>query len=188
MVMIQTPTRPITLAEFLTQAASGERCELIDGKTIFKMSPQRFHSRTQRALLHILEDWGETQGEVGLEWATLLKRRGQDWVPIPDLLFVYQTRLPSDLGDAPCPVPPDLAIEIISPGQSFGDMAEKATDYLAAGVAMVWVVDPQAQSITVFLPQAVPVTYRGDTPLMLKNLPHLTITANQTFGNAGLMD
>jgi hypothetical protein len=30
--------------------------------------------------------------------------------------------------DAPCPVPADLVIEIISPDQSFGDMAEKASD------------------------------------------------------------
>ncbi|MGB0562625.1 MAG: Uma2 family endonuclease [Spirulinaceae cyanobacterium] len=185
--MIQTETHPITLTEFLSQTASNHRCELIEGRMVPKMGPQRFHSRTQRALLHLLEDWGKTLGEIGLEWATMLKRRGQDWVPIPDLCFVYQTRLPPNLGDVPCSVPPDLVVEIISPGQSFGDMAEKATDYLAAGVPMVWVVDPKAQSITVFVPQAVPATYRGALPVTAPSLPNLSITAQQLFGSAGLI-
>ena len=40
-------------------------------------------------------------------------------------------------------------IEIISPGQTFGDMIEKATYYLQAGVSLVWVVDTISQAITV---------------------------------------
>ena len=60
-----------------------------------------------------------------MEWSVMLQQRDKDWVPIPDLLFVSQERLPENLGDEPCPVPPDLAIEIISPGQTFDEMAEK---------------------------------------------------------------
>ncbi len=166
---------------------SQERYELIEGNIVAKMAPQRFHSKTQRALLRYLEEWGESRGEVGIEWSVILQRRGKDWVPIPDLLFVSQERLPENLGDEPCPVPPDLAIEIISPSQTFGEMAEKAMDYLNAGVLRVWVVDPQAQSITVFAPQAMPITYRGDENLLTDTaLPDLSLTAHALFRQAGL--
>ena len=40
-----------------------------------------------------------------------------------------------DLLDEACPVAPELVIEIISPGQTFGDLAEKSADYLQAGVS-----------------------------------------------------
>ena len=166
---------------------SGERYELINGNIVPKMAPQRFHSRTQRALLRYLEDWGESRGEVGVEWSVILQRRGKDWVPIPDLLFVSNNRLPDNLGDEPCPIPPDLAIEIVSPGQSFGEMAEKAMDYLKAGVLRVWVVDPQAQSITVFAAESMPITYRGDNDVITdQTLPELNLTAHAIFTKAGL--
>lgn len=166
---------------------SQERYELVEGNIVAKMAPQRFHSKTQRALLRYLEEWGESRGEVGIEWSVILQRRGKDWVPIPDLLFVSQERLPENLGDEPCPVPPDLAIEIISPSQTFGEMAEKAMDYLNAGVLRVWVVDPQAQSITVFAPYAMPITYRGDENLLTDStLPDLRLTAHALFTQAGL--
>ena len=63
-------------------------------------------------------------------------------------------------------MPPELAIEIISPGQSFGDLAEKATDYLQAGVSRVWLIDTQAQSITIFYPDTLPKTIKGTTAII----------------------
>jgi Uma2 family endonuclease len=186
-IMVQTSPQIVSLKDFLASSESHESYELIDGELIAKMPPQRFHSQTQRALLHYLEDWGESRGEIGIEWCVTLQRRGQDWVPIPDLLFVDRDRLPGMLGDEPCPIPPDLAIEIISPGQSFGGMAEKATDYLAAGVLRVWVVDPQSQSITVFAPDSLPVTYRGDRLLTDKILPEFSLTVRSLFVSAGIV-
>jgi Uma2 family endonuclease len=88
--------------------------------------------------------------------------------------------------DEACPTAPELVIEIISPGQSFGDLAEKATDYLKAGVSRVWVIDSQARSITVFYPDAPPQTYRGTVPITDTLLPGLQLTAQQVFQQAGL--
>ena len=184
--MVQTRQKKLTLEEFLASPQSNESYELVDGEAVPKVSPKRFHSKTQRALLRLLEDWGEERGEIGVEWSVTLQRQGKDWAPIPDLLFVVQERLPDNLGDDPCPVPPDLAIEIISPDQTFGEMVEKAADYLAAGVFRVWIVDPRAQSITVFVPDAVPVTYRSDRVLAHPALPGLELTAQQVFERAGL--
>ncbi len=184
--MVHTAKTPITLQDFLASPEVGNRCELIDGEIIPKVAPKRFHSKTQRSLLRYLEAWGDSKGEVGVEWAVQLTRQGKDWVPVPDLSFVYAERLPADLGDEACPVPVDLAVEIISPEQTFGAMAEKATDYLAAGVVRVWVVDPRAQTVTVFEPDALPTTYRDNLAITDPHFPDLTVTAHQIFAQAGL--
>lgn len=70
---------------------------------------------------------------------------------VPDLLYISYEKLPLErFEDEACPFPPELAIEIISPGQSFGDLSQKAVDYLQAGIARVWIVDSQSKTITVF--------------------------------------
>ena len=146
------------------------------------MSPQRFHSRTSGELFILLRQWEQGRGEIGIEWAVVLSRESKPWVPVPDFLYISNERL-SSMGDedGPCLVPPELAIEVISPDQSFGGMAEKATDYLSAGVSRVWVVDPKAQTITVFIPECLPVTYRGNSILKDEVLPGLELTAQQVF-------
>ena len=185
--MVQAPLQNLTLTAFLALPEADTAYELIDGAAIPKMAPQRFHSRTQKALLLVLENWGKERGEVGVEWSVTLKRQGIDWVPVPDLLYVSSQRLPEDfVDDGPCPVPPELAIEIISPSQSFGGMTEKALDYLSAGVQRVWIVDPKSKSTTVFMPDRIPQLYRGNRPLADTLLPDLTLSAEGLFQQAGI--
>jgi len=177
----------LTLKEFLALPESDVTYELVDGEAVPKMSPKRFHSALQRTLLMLIYEWCRGQGEVYPEWAITLKRNGEDWVPVPDLTYVSYQRLPADvMEDEACPVPPELAIEIISPGQTFGQLAEKATDYLEAGVLRVWVVDPQARSITVFYPDAPPRTYTKAAHLTDSLLEGLELTPEQVFGEARL--
>lgn len=47
---------------------------------------------------------------------------------------------------------PDLAIEVLSPGNRASEMQEKVLDYLVAGSRQVWVVDPRLRSVTVHTP------------------------------------
>ena len=181
--MIQTKTQ-LTLEEFLAlpEGEGDITYELIDGQTVPKMSPKKFHSRLTRALIKLLENWGEERGEIGVEWAVKLTRQRRDWVPVPDLLYVSYERLSPDWNqDEACPVVPELVIEIISQGQTFGQLAAKARDYLDAQVLRVWVVDSKARSITVFYPDAAPQTYMGDTLLTDTLFEGLELTAEQVF-------
>ena len=151
------------------------------------MSPKFFHSRLQKTVLLILDNWARNKGRVEPEWAIRLQRNGNDWVPVPDLTYISYTRLSADwILDEACPVAPELAIEIISPGQTFGDLAEKATDYLQAGVDRVWLVDTKSQSITVFYPDTLLETFRGNSKISDNLLPELEITPEQIFQQAGL--
>ncbi|MEP6518869.1 Uma2 family endonuclease [Microcoleus vaginatus] len=181
--MLQTKTQ-LTLEEFLTlpEGEGDITYELIDEQAVPKMSPKKFHSRLTRSLIKILEQWGEQRGEIGVEWAVRLTRLGRDWVPVPDLLYVSYQRLSPDWNqDEACPVAPELVIEIISPEQTFGQLAAKARDYLDAKVLRVWVVDSKARSITVFYPDAAPQTYMGDTLLTDPLFDGLEFTALQLF-------
>lgn len=177
----------LTLQDFLTLPEEDITYELVNGEAKPKMSPKRFHSRLTIALCLILTQWAENNGEVGVEWAVILKLRGQDWVPVPDLLYISYTRFHSDvIENEACPIPPDLVIEIISPDQSFGDMSAKATDYLDAGVMRVWVIDPKSKTVTIFYPDARPQTKRGTDSLEDPLLPGLVITPEQIFQQAGI--
>jgi Uma2 family endonuclease len=185
--MTQAVTGQLTLKEFFALPEGEPYNELIDGEAVPKALPQRFHSKTSMGIIRIFEPWLQNKGELGIEWAVTLIRHGKDWVPVPDLLYISYERLTLDeFEDGPCPVAPELVIEIISPDQTFGKMAEKATDYLNAGVLRVWVVDPRAKSITVFVSDATPITYRGDRLLGDPLFPGLELTAQQVFQQAGL--
>ncbi|MBW4694133.1 MAG: Uma2 family endonuclease [Lyngbya sp. HA4199-MV5] len=161
--------------------------ELVDGQAIPKMSPKKNHSKLTRTLLYLIDGWSNGRGEVCPELAITLTRDGKSWVPTPDLLYITNERLPADWDeDGACSVPPDLAIEIISPGQTFGELAAKARAYLNANVLRVWVVDSKARSVTVFYPDAPPQTYRGDTLLTDPLFEGLAFTAEQVFQQAGI--
>jgi Uma2 family endonuclease len=185
--MILQTDNQLTLQEFLNlPPGEGDTTyELVNGQAIPKMSPKKFHSKLTRALLNWIEQWCEGKGEVCPELAITLTRRGRDWVPVPDILYISNERLPANWDEeGACSVPPDLVIEIISPGQTFGQMAAKAKDYLDAKVLRVWVVDSKARSITVFYSDAAPQTYMGDEILTDFLFEGLEFTAEQVFQKA----
>ena len=182
-----TSTTYLSLQEFFELPESDRPLELVDGQAIPKMSPKSFHSAVQAALITLLQNWCQGKGRAYPEWAIKLKRNGVDWVPVPDLTYISYKLLSADwMLDEACPVAPELAIEIISPGQSFGDLAEKAVDYLQAGVARVWLIDTHAQSITIFYPDTLPKTIKGTTAINDDLFPELNLTPQQIFQQAGL--
>jgi Uma2 family endonuclease len=54
---------------------------------------------------------------------------------------------------------PTLAVEILSPSDKQKDIADKIKAYLAAGVPLVWVVQPGFRTVTVFRPGSDPRPY-----------------------------
>jgi Uma2 family endonuclease len=192
--MVQSPNKKrLTLEEFLALPEGDVTYEFVNGEAIPKykdeeMSPKFFHSRFQKTLLILLDQCLQNKGRVEVEWAVKLKINNQDWLPVADLTYISYNLLAADwLQDEACPVPPELVIEIISPGQTFGEMVQKATDYLEAGVSRVWVVDTRARTITIFTPDQVPITYRDNQLISDNLLPGLEITPNEVFQRAGLI-
>ncbi|MCS7031687.1 MAG: Uma2 family endonuclease [Gloeomargarita sp. SKYG116] len=185
-----TTQKKLTVAEFLALPEGDITYELVEGQAVPKdkpMSPQRFHASLQKRLLWLLETWCRTQekGDVYTELAIGLHRRGEPWFPVPDLTYVSFERWPEQwTTDGPCPVAPELVVEVLSPSQTFGDMAQKAVDYLEAGVNRVWIVDPAAKTITVFYPDRPPRTFRDTQSLSDELLPGLTVIPQEVFAQA----
>jgi Uma2 family endonuclease len=68
----------------------------------------------------------------------------------PDVSFVRTSRLqdPDEYFDGA----PDLAVEIVSPGDDASDLREKIKQYLDAGTSVVWVVYPRSRQIEIHTP------------------------------------
>ena len=70
---------------------------------------------------------------------------------IPDLAFVSAAHIPPEgEPDTKWPMPPDLAVEVISPNDLYEKVYAKAMEYLAAGVKQVWLVSPEHQHVADF--------------------------------------
>lgn len=123
------------------------------------------HKRTElvRGALIVREPAGARHGDVAmrlaLEIATHVKSRGlgrvfaaetgftiardPDTVRAPDVSFVGRARLPEPVPAEFLELAPDLAVEVLSPNDRPGEVLAKVADWLTAGTALVWVVDPE---------------------------------------------
>lgn len=83
--------------------------------------------------------------------------RDPDTLRCPDVSFLSRARIPvGGIGPGLVEGAPDLAVEVLSPGDTVYESEEKTEDYLAAGVRMVWVVNPKLQRVTVYGPGQAP--------------------------------
>lgn len=161
--------------------------ELVEEQAVPEMLPQRVISKVINALFTLLDLWCEERGEVAIKRAINIKRIDGDWTQVPDLCYVSYERLPAGwMEDQACPTAPELVIDTISPKQTFGELVDKATEYLEAGVLRVWLVDCQARSITVFYADARPRTYRGEMEITDSLFEGLELVPELLFRQARL--
>jgi Uma2 family endonuclease len=142
-----------TADQLLHMPDDGYRYELIAGE-LRKMSPAgwkhgmvagRLHGRLAR---HIEQhSLGEVfEGETGFLLAS-----DPDTVRAPDVAFVRRERIAAEASsEAFWPGAPDLAVEVVSPGDTIHEVDDKVKTWLDAGARMVWVVDPKWRSVTVY--------------------------------------
>jgi Uma2 family endonuclease len=123
--------------------------ELYNGKVVFKM-PNPAHAMIQNKVGHKIEDYLESN-PIGVVFSNgnyrLWPERKRE-SRAPDVSFILNDRLPKDLFHYP-PMAPDLAVEILSPDDSFEDVMEKVDEYLSQGVKLVWVVITRTREVLV---------------------------------------
>jgi Uma2 family endonuclease len=75
-----------------------------------------------------------------------------DLVRIPDVAYASWARFPEGcVPDEPVPhLVPDLAVEVLSRGNTPREMDRKVDEYFAAGVRLVWLVDPVKRTVAVY--------------------------------------
>jgi Uma2 family endonuclease len=101
-------------------------------------------------------------GRVVCNNAAVLIERNPDVLRRPDVAFYSADALPFDeLIEGPPEVPPDVVFEVRSPGDRSRDVLMAAAEYLASGVGMVVIVDPQSRTANVFV-DAQPIRVMGE--------------------------
>jgi Uma2 family endonuclease len=104
-------------------------------------------------------------GTVLVEAGYVLQRE-PDTVRGPDISFIGIARLPPDrIPEEFIPGAPDLAVEILSPGDRWSEVEEKVADYLAGGVRLVWLVDSRERRVVVRYPDRPPTIIAADAEL-----------------------
>lgn len=126
---------------------TGRICELIDGVLVEK-TVGFYEGRVASVVGHLIESYLEQQPlgiTVGADGPVRLLPRQ---VRIPDVSFISWDRLPGGkVPEEPIPaLAPDLAVEVLSPGNTAAEMQRKLRDYFAAGVRLVWYIDPATRS------------------------------------------
>lgn len=123
--------------------------EWILGRAVQKMSPKRKHGSVQLAFGSALRDWARGRGTVATEWRFRIAPPGEIRRPlVPDVSYVSFERL-RGLEDEDLDVPPfapDVAVEVLSPGEPPRRIAHKIAVYLAGGCELVIVVDPATRT------------------------------------------
>ena len=108
--------------------------------------------------------------------------RNPDTVRAPDFAFVCRARIPA--GGIPAgffPAAPDLAVEVVSPSDSWVKVEAKVSEFLSAGAREVWVVNPGPRVIHVCTPHR-RVTFHQDEILTSELLPGLRVVVSEIFG------
>ena len=134
----------------------GKRFELLDGELIEVPGANPLHGLLVELVLRLIGAHARER-DLGLAFGDgtgYILRRGPDRVRIPDVSFVAWERVPAEgvPEEGFWPFAPDLAVEIVSPGDRADDVHSKVREYLAAGTRLVWVLDPYTRTAAVHRP------------------------------------
>ena len=89
-----------------------------------------------------------------------------DTVRAPDAAFVCQASIERQgIVKGYWEGAPDLAIEVISPGDTYAEVAEKVDEWLTAGCRMVWVINPRRETVEIYRPNTDFTILRGTDTL-----------------------
>jgi Uma2 family endonuclease len=150
--MATVAQKPITAEEFFLMSGDPSlRMELVRGEVVTMCRPGFRHGLIQARIARKLDEYatGRRFGRVTTE-SGLITERGPDTVRGPDVAVWSFDRLPADQEPVGYPtVAADLCVEIISPSDRPAQVQEKLVEYLARGVRMVWVIDPDERSVRV---------------------------------------
>jgi Uma2 family endonuclease len=142
----------MTADELLRTSFPDQRTELIRGVLVVREPAGGRHGRVTAEVARIIgtyvheHDLGVVYGaETGFTLA-----REPDTVRAPDVAFVHRDRVPVPEPVGFLPIAPDLAVEVLSPGDRPAETLAKVADWLDAGTRLIWVVDPERRQARIY--------------------------------------
>ncbi len=130
----------------------GSRQDLVRGVIVTMPPPGFRHGLRQGKVYKILDRYGTSTGHGrAVVESGIVTDRVPDTVRGPDISYWSAERLPLDLEPVGYPdASPDVCVEILSPSNQLTKILEKLREYFANNVRMVWVVDPEDRTVTVY--------------------------------------
>jgi Uma2 family endonuclease len=111
-----------------------------------------YESRLAAVLVWLLETFAQAHRLGIVLGADALTRLRPGLVRVPDVSFVSRQRLPNQRvpRDLVADLVPDLAVEVLSAGNTAREMERKLREYFVSGVQMVWYVYPESKTVRVY--------------------------------------
>ena len=165
------------------EASEKRLCELVDGVLVEKTMGY-LESCLAVELVRLLANFVKPRKLGIVSGPDGMMRLFSGLIRIPDAAFASREkfagrRIPRE------PVPalvPDLAVEILSAGNTEHEMSRKLADYFEAGVRLVWLFDPRQRTVLVFTgPEAVQLLHERDTLTGGDVLPGFTLSLEEFF-------
>ncbi len=180
--------RGLTLDQFLELPDQKPALEYWGGAVSQKVSPKSDHGRLQPTIARLLDQAAEP-GRLG--WAfTETRATFAGRSVVPDVTFYLRDRIPRESDGHMAQdfhVPPDVAIEIISPGQTVRELHDRCRWYVDHGVKIALFVNPRDLSVTRVRPGGDEIVLRAADRIDLAPvLPAFQITVQELFDSLKL--
>jgi Uma2 family endonuclease len=174
----------LTLEEFLRLPEARPALEYIDGMVVQKVSPKTTHSVIEIELGALLLAYAKRR-RLGRTYPNLRCTFGGRSL-VPDLVFFARGRIPKDKSGKRVDdvyLAPDLAIEILSPGQTVRALTARALWCLEHGVRLFWLIQPRRSRVLVFQPGIAPqILESGDRLSGSTVLSGFDLSLDEMFG------
>lgn len=158
--------------------------ELVEGTLVEKAVGFR-ESLIACALIEFLRAFARSHDLGLISGADGMMRLAPGLVRIPDVSFISWSKFPGRIvPDTPIPdLVPDLAVEVLSDGNTRAEMSRKVTEYFESGTRLVWLIDQRRRAATVLTSPTQSRTLTADDELDGGDvLPGFRLPLGELFG------
>jgi len=159
--------------------------EWINGKAVQKLMPTDLHAILQLAFAKFIDNWAKKENKrdkVASEWRYIIPPNSYETESVvPDVAYLA-TYFDLSKNDRTYPtIPPNIAVEILSPDDKSKEVEAKRNFYLWWGVQIVLIVDPLKRTVEAH-EISQPTKYYSEHDILTScNLPSLTIPLHELF-------
>jgi len=178
----------LTAQDLLRFGDDGVRRELVNGRIIEMPPAGGIHGKIVSILVWFMVEYVRHTGTgeiVSGDTGFVLHVPGDpERVRAPDIGFISRSRLAEGgMPESFISGAPDLAVEVLSPSEASVDVQQKVRDYFDAGARLVWLIAPQARTVTVYRADGSARLLRDQDALDGEDvLPGFSIPLAEVFG------
>ena len=145
----------ISAEEYALVPDIGHRTELVRGRIIELPPANYWHGIVCGYIARALGNWvgDRNLGRITINDSGIVTERDPDTLRGADVAYYSYDRIPKGAHPGKYPdVPPEIVIEVRSPSERWNDLRAKVSEYLAVGVSIVCVIDPDLRTAWLYFP------------------------------------